>query len=350
MSKIKKIIFCVFLVLILTLPVLTVAAVEDESYFVDIQGTDKVYLMDDSKSYFSLNFAAVSILRDGVWYDVSTVTGSASDGGLTVKLHLKNELGTLQKNDRVLFDIVLSPSSDMYMDRDYNVTGSLIFGMKLNASEFYDYSVTRADGSYIQDADIYSVNTDWGEYYKAFFGNSIGRHFEEYRISIDYRIAGYPNDYGSYIYLKNFDFTAVHQDDYTTDKIISNENKNHDELINGRDYADVDGSTINDYGAADAELNSATASAQSDSISFINNFGNLFGSSHVHKGLLAVSAITKELFAINWVSDILSFALGLGCFAFILGTSYLLISRASSNERYKQSREFRRYSKKGGGG
>lgn len=294
-----------------------------------------------------------TIIRNNTDYAGAELYIAEQNNGLTLFFYFVDPGYGFRPGDIVQIYLPMKVTRNILQDKTVNVKATAQFHIDASCCSFIkDFgSGTRRDSllEVNQRADTTFATSGGREFMNFNWGNSIDFSYDEYVFLIRYEITDYSTS-ANHVYLTNVNFDIESGTDYLADKIIDNENKNHNELIHGgTDYGDVDGSAVQGYGSAEAELNNVTAQAQSDSVSFINNFGNIFGSSHIHKGLLSVSAIFKEFFAINWMSDVLSFGLGLGCFAFILGSSYLVISRVSSNERYKEARE-RRHNNKGGGG
>lgn len=124
--------------------------------------------------------------------------------------------------------------------------------------------------------------------------------------------------------------------------IQANQDKNTNKIINGgRDnpgYSSVDKSATNDYQAKEEEINNHTANARSSTINFFNNFGGLLNDTPVSGGLLAVSKIMTEFFNIGWLSGLIQFALGLGAFAFILGSVIMVVGKVSSRPPSERSK------------
>lgn len=125
--------------------------------------------------------------------------------------------------------------------------------------------------------------------------------------------------------------------DKNANEIKANQDKNANKIINGgRDepgYSSVDKSATNDYQAKEDEINNQTADARSSTVSFFNNFGSLLNDTPVSKGLLAVSKIMMNFFNIGWLSGLIQFALGIGAFAFILGSAIMVVGKVSSRSR-----------------
>ena len=125
--------------------------------------------------------------------------------------------------------------------------------------------------------------------------------------------------------------------DKNANEIKANQDKNANKIINGgRDnpgYSSVDKSATNDYQSKEEEINNQTADARSSTVSFFNNFGSLLNDTPVSKGLLAVSKIMMNFFNIGWLSGLIQFALGIGAFAFILGSAIMVVGKVSSRSR-----------------
>ena len=122
--------------------------------------------------------------------------------------------------------------------------------------------------------------------------------------------------------------------------IKANQDKNTDKILNGgKDspgYSSADKSTTDYYQSAEDEINDKTVEARSSTVSFFNNFGALLNDTPVQRGLLAVSKVLTEFFKIGWLAGLIQFALGLGAFAFILGSVIMVVGKVSSKNSNSQ--------------
>lgn len=139
---------------------------------------------------------------------------------------------------------------------------------------------------------------------------------------------------------------------YTNSPIIiylGPDTSEEDYLLNGghssAPYEPFDNSEIEKHDEIVSDIDEKTLEARSSTISFFNNFGALLNDTPVQRGLLAVSKIFTEFLSIGWLAGLIQFGLGIGAFAFILGSVIMVVGRISSNSAKSERASERRRKK-----
>lgn len=89
-------------------------------------------------------------------------------------------------------------------------------------------------------------------------------------------------------------------------------------------YTSPDTSNASQYESAESQLMDTTASGRSSAVDTMKGIGSILDN-HVGKSLVATSKLMSEFLGIDWLGDIVHFALVCGLFAFVLGISVLII-------------------------
>lgn len=89
-------------------------------------------------------------------------------------------------------------------------------------------------------------------------------------------------------------------------------------------YTSPDTSNASQYESAESQLMDTTASGRSSAVDTMKGIGGILDN-HVGKSLLATSKLMSEFLGIDWLGDIVHFALVCGLFAFVLGISVMII-------------------------
>lgn len=90
------------------------------------------------------------------------------------------------------------------------------------------------------------------------------------------------------------------------------------------EYTSPDTSNASQYESAESQLMDSTASGRSSAVDTMKGIGGILDN-HVGKSLLATSKLMSEFLGIDWLGDIVHFALVCGLFAFVLGISVMII-------------------------
>lgn len=307
-------------------------------------GVTNITCKNNSQYSFDITDVSFIVTRSGHSYDGGSLTVTDVSEGVSIRLNLNSDAGDITAGDVVTVLVTLSPKEYPLTNTQMNVVGSMCASIKNDAGviERADVLGYRTDESsdFSQDAAITNWDSGWGDYWKFTFNqSSINYFFNEYVIGLEWEIPSkeYVNSYNNRLYLSDFEFDVMSKEDYqtekitqnqnqNTDRIIENENNNFDELINGgTDYEEVDKGAVNNYINAENELNNGLTESKEVTSNFLGNFGANLINTKVQRGLLFVSALFKEFFGINWMSNILTFSLALGVFAFVIGSTLLIL-------------------------
>lgn len=105
--------------------------------------------------------------------------------------------------------------------------------------------------------------------------------------------------------------------------------KDNKSSAENNEYTSPDTSNASQYESAESELMDTTASGRSSAVDTMKGIGGILDN-HVGKSLLATSKLMSEFLGIDWLGDIVHFALVCGLFAFVLGISVMIIGSFSN--------------------
>lgn len=100
--------------------------------------------------------------------------------------------------------------------------------------------------------------------------------------------------------------------------------KDNKSSAENNEYTSPDTSNASQYESAESQLMDTTASGRSSAVDTMKGIGGILDN-HVGKSLLATSKLMSEFLGIDWLGDIVHFALVCGLFAFVLGISVMII-------------------------
>lgn len=261
MSKTKKIIVVLFTLLFLVVTSVSVSAQT-------ISGTTTI----DNFNVTSVDFI---VNRNGTSYDGGNVSTYYDSNKVELRLNLNSDIGTLKSNDVVTVVIELYPTLSALRNSQNNVTGSFQFYMKADSTTMYDYDVYRESTTgIIQQADR-TLESYWADYWTCSFNDaSIGASYDKYCIMFSYRVDADFTTYARYIYLNEFDFYFQNAQEYETDRIIDNQDKNTQAIIdNQNEIQENERNEANTTG--DDGVDEITSFIPNDSDGFINALGDL---------------------------------------------------------------------------
>lgn len=194
-----------------------------------------------------------------------------------------------------------------------NILGYKVYGNFGEVS--VDYRVTNQEFNFIYGAD----NVQFGQLQQIIGAiNGLG--------SISGQINANQN--------QNTDKITSNQDQ-NTDEIIQNQEQNTDKILNGGHeeppYSAPDTSAADEQKELTENIEASTSTGVSTSNNLFAAFNGLFGSDgHIYKGLMSITAIMNEFLGIDFLSPMITFALVLGLFAFLLGMGFFISSAAST--------------------
>ena len=105
--------------------------------------------------------------------------------------------------------------------------------------------------------------------------------------------------------------------------------KDNKSSAENNEYSSPDTSNASQYESAESQLMDTTASGRSSAVDTMKGIGGILDN-HVGKSLLATSKLMSEFLGIDWLGDIVHFALVCGLFAFVLGISVMIIGSFSN--------------------
>ena len=329
---------------------LSVSAAIDDSgnEIILVDGLNDIYCNNNSEYGFSVDGIMYYVKRGDTIYDGGRVDSIYLSGGVyRLRLDLNSVAGkALNQGDVVYVTIMLTPLHSSFFDENNTVTGSFRFGMKNDATVMSSYDIRRYDGSKYQSAKRDVQYTDFHDFVKCSFNeNTFGNVYDMYTIDFQYKVSGYEESYSQYIYLQNFNFKVVDKDKYyadqignsidqgmdkvvenqneNADKITQNQNDNTDKILNSGEYDDIDQSALEDYSQSSEELDNSLSDGYSKVEDVFNGgfASDLLGQDgSIPAGLRAVRVIFEDFSSIGSISQIIKFALFLGCISFVLGT------------------------------
>ncbi len=283
MSKIKKIILCLFCVSFLIISCLTANAQTITS------GDTVIKCSNDKNLSFDISNVDFIVSRNGVSYDGGSVSISTITQGVNLRLNLTSDIGTLKIGDIVDVVVTLKPKGNALKDSSLNVKGYMrtsVFGSacSVDSSSIMGYRDETSSGL-SQSASVRQESVDDAIYcYYVFNENSFGCTFDEYSLILSYTVKSTSSS-NKYVYLSGFNFTTSTKEELAAQQIIENQDKNTDKIVqnqdentqaiidNEKELQEQEKQEASDTG--DDGVNEMSSAIPNDSDGFVDSLGNL---------------------------------------------------------------------------